>query len=110
MTLFGFNGLHSMFAAQTSIMATSPASNSNSNVEDELFNQCNSTPTSTTSSSPVPLSPANQSVVSNSMSFVLNVVYKSLREELVKIIAMSPGSARSEGMVHDGWGGGEVEC
>ncbi|XP_078093434.1 CCR4-NOT transcription complex subunit 3-like isoform X8 [Mustelus asterias] len=48
--------------AQTSIMATSPASNSNSNVEDELFNQCNSTPTSTTSSSPVPLSPANQSV------------------------------------------------
>ncbi|XP_038639249.1 CCR4-NOT transcription complex subunit 3-like isoform X4 [Scyliorhinus canicula] len=48
--------------AQTSIMATSPASNSNSNVEDELFNPCNSTPTSTTSSSPVPLSPANQSV------------------------------------------------
>ncbi|XP_042201034.1 CCR4-NOT transcription complex subunit 3 isoform X1 [Callorhinchus milii] len=45
--------------AQTSIMATSPASNSNSNVEDELFIPCNSTPTSTTSSSPVPLSPAN---------------------------------------------------
>lgn len=44
------------------LVATSPPSHSH--MEDEIFNQSSSTPTSTTSSSPIPPSPANCTTVS----------------------------------------------
>lgn len=43
------------------LVATSPPSHSH--MEDEIFNQSSSTPTSTTSSSPIPPSPANCTTV-----------------------------------------------
>lgn len=52
-----------LFLAPTAqaLVATSPPSHSH--MEDEIFNQSSSTPTSTTSSSPIPPSPANCTTV-----------------------------------------------
>lgn len=55
------------FSLATTLMATSPQGN----IEDEMFLQSSSTPTSTTSSSPIPPSPATGTMVICFLSFYL---------------------------------------
>nr|XP_031363639.1 CCR4-NOT transcription complex subunit 3 [Lonchura striata domestica] len=73
---------------ETALVATSPPSHSQ--MEDEIFNQSSSTPTSTTSSSPIPPSPAANAVSDPQNIQKLSKNYPEISQNIPKIPQKHP--------------------